>query len=252
MGVSGPKLKLNNKKIKNLFQIMQVAVQDKYIASALGLNKADTVRIWVNYGRTLIDQYEEQLEPLDDICPWDYEVLWESRKLEADAEFRMMFDIDPEDKIADRLYVEYNNFMTQKKNLFIEQRIQERENKFLDELKIIPNERLNEEAILYIKFARVYDRARACKELQYIKNIDKHAGSSKNVALSMKMLEKLNKEDFADTQTVNHTGTLEVNTKSILAMALSYEKEQRQLLESKNQNIIDVTPVNMIEQKDGN
>ena len=58
-----------------------------------------------------------------------------------------------------------------------------------------------------------------------------------------------NKEEFADTQVVNHSGTVDVNTKSILAIALQQEKEQKALLEKKNENVIDVKPLPLLEPK---
>ena len=69
---------------------------------------------------------------------------------------------------------------------------------------------------------------------------------------TMKMLEKMNKEDFADVQTVNHTGMIDVQTKSILALALQSEKEIKEkqlLLDKKDENVIDVQPIKQLEQK---
>ena len=68
----------------------------------------------------------------------------------------------------------------------------------------------------------------------------------------MKMLEKMNKEDFADVQTVNHTGMIDVQTKSILALALQSEKELKEkqlLLDKDDTNVIDVKPIKQIEEK---
>lgn len=250
MARTGPKLLLNKKKLKALFPAMMIAPQDRYIAYALGVTKVDTIKSWVNTGNVLMEQFEDKLEGLDDIFSFEYEAVFENRKLEYDAKFRMLYDLEPEEKIADRLRLEYNNFMLNEKRKFIEANIYRKDCEFLDDIILVDNEEVNEEYKLYIKFARIYQRAKCVKEIGYLQNIDKHASTSKNVALSMKMLEKMNKTDFADTQTVKHEGNIEVNTKSVLALALNYEKElkqQQMQIESKKDNIIDVVPVNLIE-----
>ncbi len=250
MARTGPKLLLNKKKLKALFPAMMIAPQDRYIAYALGVTKVETIKSWVNTGNVLMEQFEDKLEGLDDIFSFEYEAVFENRKLEYDAKFRMLYDLEPEEKIADRLRLEYNNFMLNEKRKFIEANIYRKDCEFLDDIVLVDNEEVNEEYKLYIKFARIYQRAKCVKEIGYLQNIDKHASTSKNVALSMKMLEKMNKADFADTQTVKHEGNIEVNTKSVLALALNYEKElkqQQMQIESKKDNIIDVVPVNLIE-----
>jgi hypothetical protein len=93
-------------------------------------------------------------------------------------------------------------------------------------------------------FSRIYDRARAVKEIGYLQNVDRHCGTSKNVALSLKMLEKMNKDDFGET--VKHEGTIEVNNKSIISMAIFEEKKAQQAIEAKKENVIDVTPTNLL------
>ena len=162
----------------------------------------------------------------------------------------MLYDLEPEEKIADRLRLEYNNFMLNEKRKFIEANIYRRENDLLEDVVLVEDEDLNEEYKMYIKFARIYQRAKCVKEIGYLQNIDKHAGTSKNVGLSLKLLEKMNKDDFSDQQIVKHEGNIEVNTKSILSLALNYEKQQKEQtlqLEAKKDNIIDVKPVNLIE-----
>lgn len=248
MARQGAKLLLDERRLKLLFPAMQVAVQAKYIAYALGVAKPDTIKQWIKAGEVLQDQFEQELEPLNDIAPFEYESIFESRKLEFDAEFRKLYDLQPEDKIADRLKLEYNNFLTTEKKKFIEKNVERKEDEILKKIKLSDDEDLDKEFKLYIRFARIYNRGVCTTEMGYITNINRHASTSKNVALSMKMLEKMNKEDFADTQTVNHTGTLEVQSKSILGIALNWEKQQRQALEAKeNVNLIDITPQALIE-----
>ena len=77
-----------------------------------------------------------------------------------------------------------------------------------------------------------------------------YCSTSKNVGLSLKLLEKLNKEDFADQQVVKHEGTIDVNTKSILGLSLKWEKEQREALAQRDTGVIDVQEYKQIEQKE--
>jgi hypothetical protein len=245
MARTGPKISLTWKKLKSLFPAMMIAPQDKYIAYALGVTKPETIKQWYHAGKVLQEQFEDKLVEFDDIFSFEYEALFEDRKLEFDALFRKNYDLEPEDKIPDRLYNEYNNFVLNQKRKFIESKIFEREKEIIDKVILSPDESLNEEFKLYVMFSRIYDRARAVKEIGYLQNVDRHCGTSKNVALSLKMLEKMNKDDFGDT--VTHTGTIEVNNKSIISMAISAEKAQQQAIEAKKEKIIDVKPINLLE-----
>ena len=101
---------------------------------------------------------------------------------------------------------------------------------------------------MMIRFARIYHRGVCTVEMSYLNNIERHCGTSKNVGLSLKMLEKLNKEDFGETSTVNHTGEVAVNNKSILSLAIDYEKQQK--LQQQSVEKIDVNNMKKIEQKD--
>jgi hypothetical protein len=244
MARTGPKISLTWKKLKSLFPAMMIAPQDKYIAYALGVTKPETIKQWYHAGKVLQEQFEDKLTEFDDIFSFEYEALFEDRKIEFDALFRKNYDLEPEDKIPDRLYNEYNNFMLNQKRKFIESKIFEREKEIIDKVVLSPEEDLNEEFKLYLMFSRIYDRARAVKEIGYLQNVDRHCGTSKNVALSLKMLEKMNKDDFGET--VKHEGTIEVNNKSIISMAIFEEKKAQQAIEAKKENVIDVTPTNLL------
>lgn len=251
MAKTGPKLSLNDKKLKALFPAMLIAPLDKYIANALGV-KPRTIKEWVVNGEAIQDRFEEQLEPLDEIFNFEYEDIFENRKIEFEDQFKLLYDIELDEKIPDRLRLEYNNFMQKEKCKFIENNIQRRENELLENIQLGQNDVQDKEFKLYLKFSRIYNRAKCAKEISYLQNIDKHAGSSKNVGLSLKMLEKLNKEDFAETQTVTHEGSITMDTKSVLSLAINWEKQQReqQLLSKNDEHIIDVTPVNLLEKKE--
>lgn len=249
---AGPKLALNNKKLKMLFAIMQISPFDKFIAMQLGLSKAQTITQWVRNGEALMEQFEDKLQELDDIFIFEYNEVFNNRILEFDAEFRRLYDLEPEGGIPDRLRVTYDNYIRNERNKFIENNVERKENEILDDVVLSENEDLDKEFKLYIKFARIYKRGRNIKELGYLQNIDKHASSSKNVGLSLKMLEKLDKENFAETQVVTHTGNIDINSKSILALALQHEKQQKEAqlaLEKNDENILDANTLNLIEQK---
>ena len=133
--------------------------------------------------------------------------------------------------------------------VLIEENISRREREILEDIEFTDDESTNEQYRLLIRFARIYQRGVCTVEMGYLSNVNKHCSSSKNVGLSLKMLEKFNKADFADQQVVKHEGVIDVNTKSILSLALNYEKEMRQIEQNKTQ-IIDVQEYKQIEQKD--
>ena len=110
MTKTGPKLSLNEKKLKALFPAMLIAPQDKYIANALGV-KPQTIKLWVANGEAIQDKFEDLLEPLDEIFSFEYEDVFESRKPEFEDQFKLLYDIELDEKIPDRLRLEYNNFM---------------------------------------------------------------------------------------------------------------------------------------------
>ena len=237
---------LNNKKIKALYSAMlHGGIQIKYISYNLGV-KEKTIRSWIAGGDTLCDNFEEELAPLEDIFPYMYMDLWENKKEEYECEFRRINDI--EDKIPDRLYNSYMNFMDKERKKFIESNIARRENEILKDIKLVDDKTVDEQYKMMIRFARIYHRGVCTVEMSYLNNIERHCGTSKNVGLSLKMLEKLNKEDFGETSTVKHTGEVAVNNKSILSLAIDYEKQQK--LQQQSVEKIDVNNMKRIEQKD--
>lgn len=244
MARSGRKLTLDNRKIKALFPIMiNSAPTPKYIAYGLGIQKVETVKEWINAGNVLQEQFDEEIDELNDIFPYEYEHVFENRKLEYDAEFRRLYDLEPEGQIPDRLKLSYEIFMNKEKQLFIENNIARREREILDDIKFTKDEELNNDYRLLIRFARIYQRGKCVVEMGLLNSINKHSHTSKNIALGYKLLQTYNKEDFADQQVVRHEGTIDVNTKSILSLALNYEKQQREqqlALEKNDSNVIDV------------
>ena len=63
---------LNNKKIKALYSAMlHGGIQIKYISYNLGV-KEKNIKRRIDGGDTLCDNFEEELEPLEDIFPYMY------------------------------------------------------------------------------------------------------------------------------------------------------------------------------------
>lgn len=247
MGTAGRKFSLDKKKVKALYQAMLYGgIQIKYIAYNLGV-KENTLRGWIEAGNTLCETYEDKLEELEEIFPYMYIDLWENKKEQYEAEFRQIHEID--DKIPDRLYNTYVQFMDNERKKFIEDNISRKEREILEEIEFTNDESIDEQYRLLIRFARIYQRGVCTVEMGYLSNVNKHCSTSKNVGLSLKMLEKFNRADFADQQVVKHEGTIDVNTKSILGLSLQWEKQQRELTNSKN-NIIEVNDIKQIELKE--
>lgn len=248
MGTAGRKFSLDKKKVKALYQAMLYGgIQIKYIAYNLGV-KENTLRGWIEAGNTLCETYEDKLEELEEIFPYMYIDLWENKKEQYEAEFRQIHEID--DKIPDRLYNTYVQFMDNERKKFIEDNISRKEREILEEIEFTNDESINEQYRLLIRFARIYQRGVCTVEMGYLSNVNKHCSTSKNVGLSLKMLEKFNRADFADQQVVKHEGVIDVNTKSILGLSLQWEKQQREALAQRDTGIIDVQEYKQIEQKD--
>lgn len=248
----GRKLSLDKKKLKALFRVMiNSAPTPKYVAYGLGINKPETIKDWIKSGEILQEQFYDELEPLDDIYPYQFEEVFENRKLEFDAEFRRLYGLEPEGEIPDRNKFAYEQFMLKEKQVFIEDNIEYKEKNILSGITLVKNnEEQDEQFKLLIMFSRIYNRAKTIVEMGLLNSINKHAKTAKNVMLGYKLLQQYNKEDFGESQTINHTGTVEVNNHSILSMALSYERSQREALESKNDNVIEIENMKKIEQKE--
>ena len=248
MGNAGRKFSLNKQKVKALYQAMLYGgTQIRYIAYNLGV-KENTLRSWIEAGNTLCENFEDKLDELEDIFPYMYIDLWENKKEQYDAEFKQIHEI--EGSIPDRLYNAYVQFMDNERKKFIEDNIARREREILEDIEFTGDDDTDEQYRLLIRFARIYKRGVCTVEMGYLSNVNKHCSTSKNVGLSLKLLEKLNKEDFADQQVVKHEGTIDVNTKSILGLSLKWEKEQREALAQRDTGVIDVQEYKQIEQKE--
>lgn len=247
---TGPKIKLNNEKLKSILPLMLQAPTPRYLAMGLGLSKTETVKNYIASGNALIEQFEDKLEELDNIIPFTYEQIFNQRIEEFEAEFCQLYDLEPNTPIPDRLYAKHEAFILEKKRTFVERKIEQKEREILDNIKLVDDEELDNEFKLLIRFARIYNRCRCMIEMGLLASITKHGMTSKNAPLGYKLLQNYNKEEFSDQQIVKHEGNIEVNTKSILSLALNYEKQQKEQtlqLEAKKDNIIDVKPVNLIE-----
>lgn len=251
MGNAGPKLKLDKSKLKHVFRIMiNSAPTPKYVAYGLGIQKTQTITEWIKAGEILQENFKEQLEELDNIFPYMYEEIFENRAMEYDAEFRRLYSLEPEGEIPDRNKFHYEQFMLKEKQFFIEDNIERKEKEILEDIALDKDKTTDENFKLLIQFSRIFNRAKNVVEMGLLQSINKHSKTAKNVMLGYKLLQNYNKNDFGENQTVTHTGTVEVNNKSILSMALSYEKNLREAIEAKNDNIIEIENMKQIEQKE--
>ena len=225
---TGPKCKLTKAKIAILHKSVMRHPQLKYVANDLGLNSINTVKNYLAYGEQFLEQYEDKLIDLFSIYSGEYEDIFEDIKIQYEDEFCMKYDLE-DGKIPDKLRPMFNSFMQKARCEFIERKVSQEEDKVLESAVLHPNSITDDEIKLYIKFYRVYTRARAFKEGTYIENLDTFANTSKNVAISLKMLEKLNKEDFGEQpREVNVSGNVGVQHFSIIDLAI--EEESRMAL----------------------
>lgn len=246
MGKTGPKVKLDNTKLKAMLPIMLQAPTPKYLAMGLGFNSVDTVKNYIHTGEVLQEEFADKLEDLDMILPYFYEQAFEQRIEEFEAEFAQLYNLEPNTPIPDRLYARHENFILDKKRNFIERKMEAREQEILDDVILSDDEQTDKEFKLLIRFSRIYHRCRCMVEMSLLSSVTKHGMTSKNAQLGYKLLQNYNKDEFADTQTVNHTGAVDINNKSILAIAIQQEKEKK-LLEAQKQNIIYTEPIPLVQ-----
>ena len=64
MAKTGPKLKIDNNKLKAILPIMLQAPTPKYLAMGLGINNVDTVRNYIKTGTILQEEFSDKLEDL--------------------------------------------------------------------------------------------------------------------------------------------------------------------------------------------
>lgn len=246
------KILLTKQKLRQVFDIaINTAPTPKYIAYGLGIRSIDTIKSWILIGMNLQENFEDKLDGLYDISPWHYRNIWEqSKKLEADAEFRQIHQLEPDTPISDRQKLDYNMFLAKHRETFVERNIERLEWEYLEDITLSDDETIDNEYKLFILFERIFTRAKTVVEMGLLEAVNKHSKTSKNIALGYKMLQTYNQSDFGEIQTINHTGVVEVNNRSILSMALNYEREQKERLEQKETQIIDVQPIQQIEQKE--
>lgn len=252
MAKAGNPLSLTKAKLKHVFRIaINSAPTPKYIAYGLGVQRPETIKEWIKAGEVLQEQFKDELEELDNIFPYMYEEVFENKREQYECEFRMLYDLEPESKIPDRLINTYSLYILKEKQFFVEDNIERKEKEILEDIILDKDETTNENFKLLIQFARIFHRAKNVVEMGLLESINKYSVTSRNIGIGLKMLQLYNKDDFSETSTINHTGTVEVNNKSILSMSLDWERSQRQALEAKNNNIIDVENIKQIEQKEG-
>lgn len=249
-GKGGPKLTLTDAKLKILFKTMQKAPTAKYIAYSLGVSKTVTIKNWYQSGSVLLEQFEDQLWELESLVPMDYISIFEQRKPEFETEFKILYNVEEDKPIPDRLWTRYNDYIAEERDKFVEGNLERKEKEILSRITLSEDEETDRNFKLLIRFKRIYDRARCTLEIDLLNSVTRNGKTAKNAPLGFKLLQTYNKEDFGETQTVNHTGTIEVNNNSVISMALAYEKEQRLIKEKKDRQVLDAKELNLIEQKE--
>lgn len=223
----GAKCKLSKAKIAILHKSVMRHPQYRYIANDLGLNSTSTVKNYLVSGERYLNRFEDKLYDLFSIYAGEYEDIFNEHYIEYEDLFCMKHDLE-DGKIPDKLKPAFDRFMQKSKFEFIEKHVSQDEDKILDSVILSDIPEKDKEIKLYIKFYRVYTRARAFKESTYIEYLDSHANTSKNVGISFKMLEKLNKEDFGETpKEVNVTGGIGVQHYSIIDLAIEEEAKSQ-------------------------
>lgn len=208
------------KKIKNLHNIIIREEYPELIASKLGVRKGQPEQ-WLKMGEDYIEKYDLILS---DSGLYDIDIPeMEENEIKNKVKYMNDFLIEHEfETINNKNKKIFEEYFEKKSGDFIEDQVYKKEDEILDELKFDLNPDKNYLIKLYIKFCRVWERAKARSTSRYLKNCQYHSGSSKNVGISKEKL----KEEFNIEEKVNHTISGQISIVDLM-MELSKTKENK-------------------------
>lgn len=202
-------IKLNGYKIKHLFKnIRKLNGGKNLLAKKLGITTS-TLDDYLKTGQELLDNFDEQLQPIYelDIDAIDDEI--SERKNEFIDSFLLLENAK---MLSDKNKNAFEVYFIDKKETLKEEYIYNFQKQIIENMKWSDNELENKKIILLMLFKLIYDRGQMSldEELLYLKN--KYSkSSSKHVAIVVKDLERRNREDFGEAKTENSQKTLTFN-----------------------------------------
>ena len=205
----GAKSAITQKKIDNLYKVVQMYKTDSLIAQALGVD-VRTFKTWIGNGEEILSSHSELKSELIDCALDGYTKAQEI----VDVKIAELEEIFLEATGATELHaknkVYFDEYVRNYKKELVEIVVNDEENKLIDEYKFDKSPAQNERLVRYVKVARIYSRAMLSMKGQYISNVDRHASNSKNVGFSWKFLE-ITEESFkpqVNKSEVTHKGSI--------------------------------------------
>lgn len=222
---TGATPKITQKKLDNLYKLIQIYKTDAIVARALGVT-INTFKSWISSGYEILSAHPRLQDELTD-CMLDGDMkAYEMINIQREEFEQQFLEETGASEIHAKNKIYFDEFLNRKVKQAVEEVVCEEENKIIDNYDFGETEYVSNKYRLYAKVARTYDRANLALVKQYTGNIDKHAGSSKNVNLSKWFLEI--KEDSFKQQPVKHTMTHEGTVSLVQLVSEELEAEKRQ------------------------
>lgn len=219
---SGAKSFITDKKIENIYKVVQMFKTRELIAQIIGCH-IDTFRRWLKIGDELFREFEELGCQIADIYLdgfFKVQEIIQQKRPELEAQF---LEETNQKEITVKNSGRFEEFIKKYHDDILEDIVSSQENEFINQFKFSENSDRNDELIKYAKFYRAYNRGCLAMKGIYIGNIDKHAGTGKNVGLSRWMLETV-EDSFKPTKQV--MDVVHKVDESLLGLSLKLEKEK--------------------------
>lgn len=221
--VSGAKSAITQKKLDNLYKLVQMFKKPALVAKALGVD-IRTLKTWVENGENELEKHRELASELSD-CFLDGFIQAQDRIDEIHELLETEFlDKIKSPELNPKIIGRFEEFIKKKYNDFFEEIVSKSEDELIDNYIFSEHAGKNKSLKEYVKIARIFNRASLAMKNIYIGNIDKHAGTGANVGMSKWFLE-ITDDDFKTQPVkvdVNHTGSV-----SLLDLSLKAEKQTK-------------------------
>jgi len=186
--VAGAKCVITQKKIDNLFKMIQLYKRPSLVAKMLGVDKR-TFESWIEKGNEVLASNKDFNSELTD-CVIDGLIYTQEFIDDSREEFLAQF---LKDTYATEINMKnagrFNEYLNEIAEEILEARTNKEESDMIDKFVFHEHDGKNESLKKYVKVARIVARADLAMKGKYLANIDKHAGTGKNVGLSKWMME---------------------------------------------------------------
>jgi len=179
---------ITNVKIDKVYDLVQKFKAVEAVSRAL-IIKPNLLSNWIDRGTALLDEYPDLGSELSDcylVAMDAVEEAIENQREELKDNWLMESN---QTEINHKNQNAFEAMIQHEKETALEVFAKQAENELVDDYKFGKPPIETDNIKKYIKFSRAYTRGKNAMMGNYVGNIDKHAGTSKNAALSYKMLE---------------------------------------------------------------